>query len=320
MQVEENSTPEQWVNLTEDGGVQKKIIKKGYGSMPEAGHTVEINYKLTLEDGEVIEQVEDSSFVIGKGIAIKGWDIGIPTMKRFEKAIFLIQPEYAYGKDGFPKLKIPANTPLFYEIELLHTHAPAKKKNEMNLKEKLTRSTTLKDQGNMYFKEKQYYEAVQKYKEGLELLYGEGLSNEARELMLTINLNICNCMNQLGYYDQTIERMDFSLKLRTDHPKIYYYRGIAYANVGKLEEAEKDYDKLFTLVPMNDPALSNLKIIIDQKQPKRVNTSETGSNLYKCFRMGQMYDGIEKEKEKKRETGSDDETSPEPVNRIKLWD
>ncbi len=45
---------------------------------------------------------EPFTFKLGLGQVIKGWEKGIKTMKKGEKSLFTIKPEYAYGKAGSP--------------------------------------------------------------------------------------------------------------------------------------------------------------------------------------------------------------------------
>lgn len=55
---------------------------------------------------------------IGTGQVIKGWDIGIMSMRLGEKAELTIKPEFAYGAQGSPPT-IPANSTLIFEVELI---------------------------------------------------------------------------------------------------------------------------------------------------------------------------------------------------------
>ena len=75
-----------------------------------------------MEDGTIFdtstERGEPLKFVIGTGQVIKGWDIGIMSMKLGEKAELVIKPEYGYGKIGAPP-KIPGDATLIFEVELI---------------------------------------------------------------------------------------------------------------------------------------------------------------------------------------------------------
>ncbi|GMN53273.1 hypothetical protein TIFTF001_022410 [Ficus carica] len=53
-----------------------------------------------------------------EGEVIKGWEEGVATMKKGERAIFTIPPNLAYGEVGSPPL-IPPNSTLVYDIEMI---------------------------------------------------------------------------------------------------------------------------------------------------------------------------------------------------------
>lgn len=49
------------------------------------------------------------------GSVIKGWDIGVATMKKNERAILTCAPEYAYGASGSPPT-IPPDSTLKFDV------------------------------------------------------------------------------------------------------------------------------------------------------------------------------------------------------------
>ena len=97
------------VNLTEDGGVKKRIISPGLecdGIVPEKG-SVTIHYSLSIEGQD---EPFDSTYLRGKcerhrlddNRLIFGLDLAVRSMKNHEKAEFIIEPKYAFGDMGCP--------------------------------------------------------------------------------------------------------------------------------------------------------------------------------------------------------------------------
>ncbi|KAG6576010.1 Peptidyl-prolyl cis-trans isomerase FKBP62, partial [Cucurbita argyrosperma subsp. sororia] len=104
-------------------GLKKKLLKEGEGWVtPENGDEVEVHYTGTLLDGTQFDSSRDRGtpfkFTLGQGQVIKGWDLGIKTMKKSEKALFTIPPELAYGESGSPPT-IPPSATLQFDVELL---------------------------------------------------------------------------------------------------------------------------------------------------------------------------------------------------------
>lgn len=110
------------VNVTGDGGVQKKLISVGSGSVISPNSKVKVEYTGKLDDGSVFDSSRnrDESFVfqLGKGTVIKGWEAAVSTMCVGEVSEFVISSQYAYGKRGMPPV-IPGNATLTFEIELV---------------------------------------------------------------------------------------------------------------------------------------------------------------------------------------------------------
>ncbi|KAI8909986.1 peptidyl-prolyl cis-trans isomerase FKBP3-like protein [Powellomyces hirtus] len=133
----------------------KVVLKKGDGERKaKKGDTVHVFYTGTLPDGTVFDtnlgkkkpsalrfkgipffhirdvrhdvlfvllHVSDAviSFPVGVGRVIRGWDEGLMTMFKGEKARLIIESEWAYGKKGTPDGRIPPNTDLTFEVELV---------------------------------------------------------------------------------------------------------------------------------------------------------------------------------------------------------
>ncbi|RZC47205.1 hypothetical protein C5167_040166 [Papaver somniferum] len=104
-------------------GLKKKLIKEGQGwDTPDNGDEVEVHYTGTLLNGTQFDSSRDRGtpfkFKLGQGQVIKGWDLGIKTMKKGENAIFTIPAELAYGEAGSPPT-IPPSATLQFDVELL---------------------------------------------------------------------------------------------------------------------------------------------------------------------------------------------------------
>eukprot|EP00993_Chasmostoma_nieuportense_P000469 NODE_1432_length_1506_cov_62.484409_g1357_i0.p1 GENE.NODE_1432_length_1506_cov_62.484409_g1357_i0~~NODE_1432_length_1506_cov_62.484409_g1357_i0.p1 ORF type:complete len:467 (-),score=109.88 NODE_1432_length_1506_cov_62.484409_g1357_i0:105-1454(-) len=110
-------------DISGDGKLIKTVNIAGAGwEKPKTGAEVTVHYTGTLEDGSTFDSSRDRGepfvFKLGEGQVIKGWDEGVKTMRKGERAILKCAPEYAYGVAGSPP-KIPANATLSFDVELL---------------------------------------------------------------------------------------------------------------------------------------------------------------------------------------------------------
>jgi len=106
-------------------GLKYLDLTEGTGDEVKSGDWVKVHYTGTLRrDGtefdSIIKRGEPAVFKVGVGKLIKGWDEGIPGMKVGGKRKLIVPAALAYGQHARPK--IPANSELVFEVEVLGTY------------------------------------------------------------------------------------------------------------------------------------------------------------------------------------------------------
>ncbi|HHS95914.1 MAG TPA: hypothetical protein ENJ45_04925, partial [Phaeodactylibacter sp.] len=103
-----------------DKGLYYHIERQGKGAYPQTGDYVKVRFTGSLLNGQVFDASKDDEpfvFQLGHRQVILGWEFGIPLFDVGSKGILLVPSELAYGSRGVGK--VPPNTPLLFEIELL---------------------------------------------------------------------------------------------------------------------------------------------------------------------------------------------------------
>jgi FKBP-type peptidyl-prolyl cis-trans isomerase FklB len=107
-------------------GLQYKELTPGEGKTPTLNDRVKVHYRGTLIDGSEFDssykREQPSTFEVRK--VIKGWREALQLMKEGAKWQLYVPPELAYGKAGRDK-RIPPNSALIFEVELLSVLEPA---------------------------------------------------------------------------------------------------------------------------------------------------------------------------------------------------
>lgn len=101
-------------------GLQYEVLQAGTGEQPVASSTVTTHYTGMLQDGSIfdssVKRDEPATFQLNQ--VIRGWQEGIPLMKKGAKYRFFIPSDLGYGDQGMGD-SIPPGALLIFEVELL---------------------------------------------------------------------------------------------------------------------------------------------------------------------------------------------------------
>ena len=107
--------------------LRKVQLIKGTGPRVKKGQTIAVRYLGQAWDGEKpfdenfgdTGEGQPTTFSIGTGAVIKGWDQGLDGMPVGSRVVLSIPPELGYGAEGSPDSGIPANATLVFMIDIL---------------------------------------------------------------------------------------------------------------------------------------------------------------------------------------------------------
>ncbi|KAB1225581.1 Peptidyl-prolyl cis-trans isomerase FKBP62 [Morella rubra] len=90
-------------DICKDGGIFKKIIKEGEKwENPKDLDEVFVKYEARLEDGTLIAKSDGVEFVVKDGHFCPALSKAVKTMKKGEKVLLTVKPQYAFGEKGKP--------------------------------------------------------------------------------------------------------------------------------------------------------------------------------------------------------------------------
>lgn len=270
-------------------GMTKKIIQEGEGDeYPEDGYEVTVHYTGTFEDGKEFDSSHSRgspfNFTLGSGSVIKGWEIGLKTMKRNEIAEFSLPPELAYGEQGSPPT-IPPNTRLNFIIELMDwaLDSPESQKPvyRMTLEERIAKCQEKKNAGGSHFKEGKYDMAIRQYRDIMKLAeisefrddgkvveldscqdsklppesdQDKALRSELKQMLLVGYLNLALCYLKSNKLKECIANCDQALELDPKNVKAHFRKGLAYLPTNDHERALKQFEIVLEIDPNNAEA------------------------------------------------------------------
>lgn len=111
-------------DICKDGGIFKKILTDGdKWDNPKDRDEVLVRYEARLEDGTVVSKSEGVEFTVRDGYFCPALSKAVKTMKKGEKVLLTVMPQYAFGEDGRQASgdegAVPPNATLHIDLELV---------------------------------------------------------------------------------------------------------------------------------------------------------------------------------------------------------
>ncbi|XP_020261572.1 70 kDa peptidyl-prolyl isomerase-like isoform X2 [Asparagus officinalis] len=111
-------------DICKDGGIFKKIVKEGEKwENPKDLDEVFVKYEARLEDGTVVSKSDGVEFTVKDGYFCPALTKAVKTMKKSEKVLLSVKPQYGFGEKGRPASgeegAVPPNANLNVDLELV---------------------------------------------------------------------------------------------------------------------------------------------------------------------------------------------------------
>lgn len=111
-------------DICKDGGIFKKILTEGEKwENPKDLDEVFVKYEALLEDGTLIAKSDGREFTVQEGHFCPALSKAVKTMKKGEKVLLTVKPQYAFGEKGKPASggegAVPPNATLQITLELV---------------------------------------------------------------------------------------------------------------------------------------------------------------------------------------------------------
>eukprot|EP00249_Psilotum_nudum_P018292 c26731_g1_i3 orf=565-2328(-) len=113
-------------DICKDGGIYKKILTEGQNwENPKDADEVTVKYEAKIEDGTVVAKSpeEGVEFYVKDGHLCPAISKAVKTMKKGEKVLLTVKPQYGFGEEGSEAKEhhavVPPNSILSIEMELV---------------------------------------------------------------------------------------------------------------------------------------------------------------------------------------------------------
>ncbi|KAM8904165.1 aryl-hydrocarbon-interacting protein-like 1 isoform 3-T4 [Spinachia spinachia] len=198
---------------------------------------------------------------------------------------------FAYNSLGYDDLDelMKEPKPLYFVLELMRVQQPSEYNREtwaLSDEERLKVVPVLHGHGNKLYKQGQYQEATQKYKEAIICIKNVQTKEKAWEVPWmklekmgnALTLNYCQCLLRMEEYYEAIEHTSDIINQHPGDFKAHYLRGKAHAEVWNEAEARQDFSRVLDLDPGMKKAVKRELAVLNMRMEEK---NQEDRNKYK---------------------------------------
>jgi len=275
------------ITNNKNGGILKTFIQEGQGrETPKNDEKVRVKIRGSLEDGTVFIQQEELEVTLGEEKLPLGVEKAICSMNKGETSSFKIRSNYGYGETGNPELQVPANATLHYEITL--NSWDAEKPNwELTAAERFEKSNQRREEGNKFFQQGKYAQAMRKYQKALtyvniEYDFKTDLDKaKSKKLKIPILLNMAQTDIKQKNYAEAIGNCEKVIDIDSINIKAYYRRGQAWLALSEFDKAQADLEKAKSFDPSNKEIDTTLAQLKKKQRDQEAKDKKLYSSMFK---------------------------------------
>ncbi|KAL2612812.1 hypothetical protein R1flu_024504 [Riccia fluitans] len=278
-------------------GVTKQIMTEGRGDKCPSRHsTCFLHYRAWAESNmhkfeDTWEEGSPFELVLGhEKKVLRGLAICIASMKAGETAVFHVGFKLGYGEEGnFSFPNVPPKANLIYEIALIgfEEAKEGRPRGEMMVEERIGAADRRRVDGNEFFKENKFEEAIQQYEMALAYmgddfmfqLFGK-YKDMADAVKTPCHLNMAASLLKLKRYEESIGHCTIVLGEDPNNTKALFRRGKARAALGQTDAAKEDFNKVKKLAPDDKAIIRELRLIAEHDRELYKKQKELFKGLF----------------------------------------
>lgn len=273
-----------WEDILGSGRLRRRVLSAAKSdSKPNRGYYVKVNFEAKFDD-EVFLEDQALEFFLSEGEVIQGLDLVVALMSLGEQNEFIADPEFAYGKGGYPP-KLPPNAAVHCQVTLLEHRPNASSPTDLELEQRRTIGLRKKERGNFWYCREEFSQAVQCYRKAVEYFDDEALELEVPidryllpqhlqdlldDRIKTYN-NLAQAQMKLTAWDSSLASLKHVLKIEPNNEKALFRKAKILEEKGCVDESVGILRRLVRLYPNNTQSQALLtKLTTKKKKNRRV--------------------------------------------------